>query len=126
MDRKTFHVVSLGCAKNSVDSDSIAQLLRNNNYVQVDNAKQASVIVVNTCGFIQEAREQAYKELEILAGNKKPGQTLIAAGCLTQRYGVEVVHRIPEIDGILGTHHWMDIVDMVQEIREGKFKIEFL
>lgn len=117
MTRKTFHLVSLGCAKNTVDSDSMAQLLMNDGYEPVENAKKAGVLIVNTCGFIGPAKEESLNTLKELAGKKKNGQLLIAAGCLTQRYGVEVAKQVPGIDGILGTRRWMDIVQVVGQLR---------
>ncbi len=117
MSNKTFHMVSLGCAKNTVDSDSMAQLLAGNGYRAVAEARKASVLVVNTCGFIGPAKEESLRVLAELAAKKKKGQVLIAAGCLTQRYGIEVAQRVPGIDGILGTRRWMDIVDVVEGLR---------
>jgi ribosomal protein S12 methylthiotransferase len=114
--RKTFHIVSLGCDKNSVDSDSMAHLLTVAGYELVANPRQARVLIVNTCGFISTAKEESFDTLAGLAAKKKSGQVLIAAGCLTQRYGSEVVRRVPGIDAILGTRRWMDIVDVVESL----------
>lgn len=116
MNEKTFHIVSLGCSKNSVDSDSMAQLLNAQGYISVDTPRQAHVIIVNTCGFIDAAKEESFKILADLAVKKKHGQVLIAAGCLTQRYGVEVARRVPGIDGILGTRRWMDVLEVVDNL----------
>jgi ribosomal protein S12 methylthiotransferase len=120
MKDKTFHVVTLGCAKNTVDSDSMAQLLMNTGYRLVTDAAKAGVVIVNTCGFIGPAKEESLRTLGDLAAKKREGQVLIAAGCLTQRYGVDVARRTPGIDGILGTRRWMDIVDVVQKLRDRK------
>jgi ribosomal protein S12 methylthiotransferase len=120
MSKKTFHLVSLGCAKNNVDSDSMAQLLMNDGYEPVVDPRRARVLIVNTCGFIGPAKEESLAVLGELAASKKPNQLLIAAGCLTQRYGAEVAQRVPGIDGILGTRRWMDIVDVVENLRTGK------
>ncbi len=118
MNRKTFHLVSLGCSKNTVDSDSMAQLLLSDGYKIVDKPTQASVLIVNTCGFIGPAKEESINTLRELSENKRSDQLLIAAGCLTQRYGVEVARQVPGIDGILGTRRWMDIVQVVSELRK--------
>ncbi len=118
MNRKTFHMTSLGCAKNSVDSDSMAQLLERSGYSAVSTAQQASVLIVNTCGFIGPAREESYSALSALAVGKRPDQLLIASGCLTQRYGAEVAIKVPGVDGILGTRRWMDIVEVVRQLRK--------
>lgn len=120
MSKNTFHLVSLGCSKNTVDSDSMAQLLTRDGYRFVEDPAKASVLIVNTCGFIGPAKDESYKVLGELAQGKKKNQVLIAAGCLTQRYGVEVAKRIPGIDGILGTRRWMDIVQVVEDARKGK------
>jgi ribosomal protein S12 methylthiotransferase len=120
MKAKSFHLVSLGCAKNTVDSDSMAQLLVNAGYRLEVTPERARVLIVNTCGFIGPAKEESLRVLRELAAEKQPGQVLIAAGCLTQRYGSEVARQVPGIDGVLGTRRWMDIVDIVQRLRKGK------
>ncbi|MFH1907225.1 MAG: 30S ribosomal protein S12 methylthiotransferase RimO [Chloroflexota bacterium] len=119
MNRKTFHVTSLGCAKNSVDSDSIAQLMERDGYRLVKAPQQAGVLIVNTCGFIAPARQESFAVLRALAEGKRPDQILIAAGCLTQRYGLEVTRQVPGIDGVLGTRRWMDIIEVVRQLRKG-------
>lgn len=113
------HMVSLGCAKNTVDSASMAELLARQGYQLTENPRQAEVIIVNTCGFIGLARDESFQVLGDLAERKRKGQLLIAAGCLTQRYGAQVAQRVPGIDGILGTRRWMDIVDVVQKLGRG-------
>lgn len=120
MNKNSFHIVSLGCAKNSVDSDSMAQLMVREGYQLTKKPSQAGVVIVNTCGFIGPARQESYQALTQLASRKRKGQLLIAAGCLTQRYGAEVIRRVPGIDGILGTRRWMDILEVVQKLRPEK------
>jgi ribosomal protein S12 methylthiotransferase len=115
----TFHLVSLGCAKNTVDSDSMAQLLSRDGYLPVDDPAKAKVLIVNTCGFIGPAKQESIDVLRELAAGKRNGQILIAAGCLTQRYGIEIAKQVPGIDGILGTRRWMDILQVVHELRKG-------
>ncbi len=119
MSKNTFHLVSLGCAKNTVDSDSMAQLLVRDGYRAVDNPAHANVLIVNTCGFIGPAKQESLNVLRELADGKKTNQILIAAGCLTQRYGAEVAEKVPGVDGVLGTRRWMDIVQVVRELRKG-------
>lgn len=119
MSKNTFHLVSLGCAKNTVDSDSMAQLLIRDGYRAVNDPKRASVLIVNTCGFIGPAKEESFSTLRELADLKREGQILIAAGCLTQRYGAEVAQKVPGVDGVLGTRRWMDIVQVVRQLRKG-------
>jgi ribosomal protein S12 methylthiotransferase len=117
MKTKTFYLESLGCAKNTVDSDSMAALLEADGYKSTSSPARADVLIVNTCGFIAAAREESFQELKKLSSRKKPDQVLIAAGCLTQRYGEEVAKQVKGIDGILGTRRWMDIVSVVQQAR---------
>ncbi len=119
MSKNTFHIVSLGCAKNTVDSDSMAELLQRDGYRLVQKPERASVLIVNTCGFIGPAKEESISVLRELAGSKRSGQVLIAAGCLTQRYGAQVAEQVPGLDGVLGTRRWMDIVQVVHELRQG-------
>ena len=120
MSKNTFHLVSLGCSKNTVDSDSMAQLLIRDGYRAVKKPERASVLIVNTCGFIGSARDESLRELQKLADGKRDGQLLIAAGCLTQRYGADVARQVPGVDGILGTRRWMDILQVVRELRKTK------
>jgi ribosomal protein S12 methylthiotransferase len=119
MSESSFHLVSLGCAKNTVDSESMATLMMRAGYNAVLSPDEADVLIVNTCGFIGPAKDESYTVLQELAQEKMPGQLLIAAGCLTQRYGQEVVEKIPGIDGILGTRRWMDIVKVLGKLRSG-------
>jgi ribosomal protein S12 methylthiotransferase len=114
---KRFHLVSLGCSKNTVDSESMAQLLGGAGFEATADPRQAEVLIVNTCGFIGPAKRESLDVLNNLAAHKKRGQLLIAAGCLTQRYGAEVARQVPGLDGIIGTRRWMDIVDLVQRLR---------
>ncbi len=114
---KLFHLVSLGCSKNTVDSESMAQLLGGAGFASTEDPRQAEVLIVNTCGFIGPAKKESVAVLNELASHKKRGQLLIAAGCLTQRYGAEVAKQVPGLDGIIGTRRWMDIVDLVQRLR---------
>jgi ribosomal protein S12 methylthiotransferase len=120
MKNKSFHMISLGCAKNTVDSASMAQILGTAGYQSTDDPANARVLIVNTCGFIGPAKEESFEILQELSDKKQIGQILIAAGCLTQRYGAEVAHRVHGIDGILGTRRWMDILDVVDALRNGQ------
>lgn len=117
MAKKTYYLESLGCAKNTVDSESMANLLNRDGYQAVDKPARADVILVNTCGFISAARKESLDALKRLSASKISGQILIAAGCLTQRDRDLVVREIPNLDGILGTRRWMDVLDVVNTIR---------
>lgn len=94
----------------------MATLLQAAGYTPTDRAGEAGLLIVNTCGFINPARQEAFEVLGELARKKRPGQMLIAAGCLTQRYSEMVVRQVPGIDGILGTRRWMDIVELIQQL----------
>ena len=96
----------------------MAQLLIKSGYKNVAEPDHAGVLIVNTCGFIASAKKESRQVLADLAKKKKPGQVLIAAGCLTQRYGADVPRDIPGIDGILGTRRWMDITDIVAAVEQ--------
>lgn len=119
MSQKKFFLVSLGCAKNTVDSDSMAALLTQAGYRSTDRSSQADLLIVNTCGFIGPARAESLEVLRDLARHKRRGQYLVAAGCLTERYRAEVAREVPGLDGLLGTRRWMDILEVVQGLRPG-------
>ena len=118
MKENTFHLVSLGCAKNTVDSDSMAQLLLQDGYSASEDPALADVLIVNTCGFIGPSRDESIEVLNELAEEKIEGQLLIAAGCLSQRFSEYVAEKVPAIDGMLGTRRWMDIVTVVKKLRK--------
>mgnify|MGYP000317672234 FL=1 len=120
MMSKKFYLVSLGCAKNTVDSESMASLLQQAGFGPTEKRGDADLLIVNTCGFIGPARTESIETLKDLARRKKRGQLLVAAGCLTERYREQVAAEVPGIDGILGTRRWMDIVDLVQKLRPGQ------
>jgi ribosomal protein S12 methylthiotransferase len=120
MKSKTFILISLGCAKNTVDSESMAELLGVSGYHAVEKPSKADIIIVNTCGFIQAARDESLQTLRDLAKKKKSGQKLIAAGCLTDRYRQQLTQEIDGIDGILSTRRWMDIVDLTSSLEENR------
>ncbi|MEJ2758760.1 MAG: hypothetical protein P8046_09800, partial [Anaerolineales bacterium] len=103
-----------------MDSESIGQLMLNGGYTHTIDPTEANVLIVNTCGFIGPAKEESYQVLSDLAELKNGDQLLIAAGCLTQRYGEEVVQKVPKIDGVLGTRRWMDILELVNKLRGRK------
>lgn len=95
----------------------MAQLLQREGYQPSLSPKAAEVLIVNTCGFIGPAKEESYQVLSELAANKRDGQWLIAAGCLSQRYGAEVIEQVPGIDALLGTRRWMDVLQLIDKLR---------
>ena len=118
-DFPTYYLQSLGCAKNTVDSHSMASLLGQSGYQGITDPSQASVLIVNTCGFIEAARQESVETLQELSRNKKGQQILIAAGCLTEQYTQMLVDSVPGINGILGCRRWMDIINLIHTIRAG-------
>ena len=117
--RQSYHLVTLGCPKNEVDSDGMEMLLRQADFGVSADAGQADVLIVNTCGFLEAAKEESIGVLQELADGKGRHQMLIAAGCLAQRNGEEVLARVPEVDGLLGTRRWMDVVELIKQVRGG-------
>lgn len=118
--KRQFYLLSLGCSKNTVDSESMAALLNKDGYAGVMASADASVMIVNTCGFIEAAREESIAALRDLVAQKQSDQLVIAAGCMAQRYGSQVVEWVPGLDGIIGTRRWMDIVPFIHELRRRK------
>jgi len=114
--RKRFYLLSLGCPKNTVDSEAVSTLLQDAGWRGVGQPEDADVLIVNTCGFIEPAREESYSALRDLARGKRHGQRLLAIGCLSQRYGEEVARQVPGVDGCLGTREWATIVPCVQQL----------
>ena len=98
----------------------MASLLHEAGFRGTIDPDDASVLIVNTCGFIEEARQESIGALRELAALKGPNQLLIAAGCMAQRYGSEVVEWAPGVDGVIGTRRWMDIVPFVRKLRRRK------
>ncbi|MFW5708629.1 MAG: 30S ribosomal protein S12 methylthiotransferase RimO [Chloroflexota bacterium] len=115
-----FYLVSLGCSKNTVDSESIAQVLHQNGMRSVGDPDRAEVLIVNTCGFIDAAKEESINALRELVEMKRGKQMVIAAGCLSQRYGADLVQHVPGLDGVIGTRRWMDIFDLITRLRTRK------
>lgn len=115
MRSKTFHIVSLGCAKNTVDTHSMTELLQKAGYTPVEKPNSATILIVNTCGFIQPAREESIQVLNELAQHKKANQVLIAAGCMVELYRQMLRDAIPGIDSFISTRRWMDIPRVVED-----------
>jgi len=111
------HLTTLGCPKNQVDSELMLGLLSEAGFPLVEQAEDAECLIVNTCAFIDRAREESVQTILELARLKEQGRcrALIVTGCLTQRYGAEVMREMPEIDGILGTSNLPAIVELVRQ-----------
>lgn len=115
--------ISLGCSKNLIDTEVMLGILRENNFELTNEPAEADVLIVNTCAFIQSAKEESINTILTMAGYKdiKQGkcQALIVAGCLGQRYKQELLDELPEADAIVGTGAWHRIMEAVEEALKG-------
>ena len=116
-NKDNYFLLSLGCSKNSVDSESMAQLLQRQGMDGCAKPEDAEVLIVNTCGFINSAKQESINALRELAEAKRSDQLVIAAGCLSQRYGQALAQEVPGLDGVIGTRRWMDIFDLIKRLR---------
>lgn len=119
---KTFAMISLGCAKNLVNSEQMLYLMSEAGYTLVPEAEGADLAIVNTCGFIDAAKSEAIDNILELAELKKQGKLggLIVTGCLTQRYKDSILQELPEIDAVLGVGNFKDIVAAANSVMEGR------
>lgn len=120
------YFVSLGCDKNLVDSEKMLAILDRAGYELTERPEEAEIIVVNTCAFIHDAKEESIETLLELAAFKETGrcQVLIAAGCLAERYKEEMLEEMPEIDGIIGTTAYDSVLEVVEQTLQGKQSIK--
>ena len=111
-------MVSLGCAKNQVDAEIMLGQIKNRNHEIVVDPDEAKVIVVNTCAFIESAREEAINAILEMASKKTTGSLkyLIVTGCLAQRHAEDIKKYIPEVDGIIGVGGFDKICDCIDEL----------
>ncbi len=112
--------VSLGCAKNLVDTEVMIAKLAAKGWQLESDADRADTVVINTCAFIDPAKAESTQTILEHAARKQRGQQLIVAGCLAQRYGSQLQALIPEIDGIVGTGAYTGIADVLQEAQAGR------
>jgi ribosomal protein S12 methylthiotransferase len=116
----TFYLLTLGCPKNVYDSEGISEILLQADYRSTDDPSRADVLIVNTCGFLQVAKDESMAALQELAAQKKKNQLLIAAGCMAQRFGSDITHQVKGLDGLIGTRAWADIVPFIRKLRAEK------
>lgn len=114
--------ISLGCPKNTVDTELMLGFLKEEGFDIVDEAVEADVIIVNTCGFITAAKEESIEVIFDVARLKKGGNRpyILVAGCLSQRYGKELLNEMPEIDGVMGTNEVANVAQIVRRILSGE------
>ena len=118
--RRSFHLVSLGCAKNTVDSEAMEQLLLAAGHRRAESATAADLLIVNTCGFIESAKQESIDTLLELGADKRPDQQLIAAGCLVERYPRDLQAELPTIDAFLGARNWASLPSVVSALEEAR------
>jgi ribosomal protein S12 methylthiotransferase len=112
-----YHLISLGCPKNTVDAQGMARLLNAVGHIPTEEAQAADLLIVNTCGFIAEAREESLTVLRELAATKRPDQWLVVAGCMAQ-YTPEMLRQaVPELSGLLGTRRWSEVLALVEKMQ---------
>ncbi len=109
--------IQLGCSKNKVDGEIMITNLQNAGYLMVDNEEDSDVIIINTCGFIKSAKEEAISEILNAASYDKK---VIVTGCLAQRYQEEILESFPEVDGVLGIHDTKHIAEAVSRVLQGE------
>ncbi len=117
----TVGLISLGCSKNRIDSEQMLGVLRANGYQIVSDPAKAEVIIVNTCGFIQSAKEEAISTLFEMAEYKKSGKCrlLVATGCFAQRYPEAIREEMPEVDAIMGVNEYQKLCQAIEEAGAG-------
>lgn len=118
--KKKIGLVSLGCPKNLVDSEIMLGALKNKGYEIVSDEKQADIIIVNTCGFIESAKQESIDTiLEMAALKGHTCELLIVTGCLAQRYKKTILDEIPEVDAVAGTGNYREIASVIRKAYEG-------
>jgi ribosomal protein S12 methylthiotransferase len=120
MKNKTIHMTTLGCDKNSIDSEMMLGLIQEKQYRIEADPQNAEIIIVNTCCFIQSAKEQSIEYILEFTQHKISGKCklLIVAGCMAERYHKELNEEIPEIDGFLGVGHFDNILDLINSFED--------
>jgi ribosomal protein S12 methylthiotransferase len=114
-----FYIASLGCPKNTVDSNAMAVLLQRAGYEPTLDSAEADLVIVTTCGFIEPARDESLETLEDLAATLRPAQRLVAAGCWAQRSPELLQSEVPRIDAVLGTRSWAEMVPLAKSLALG-------
>lgn len=118
MKPNTFYILSLGCAKNLVDSNVLAQLLEEEGLTYAHSANQAEFLLINTCGFIQDARQESIDTINESIEKKKSGQKIIATGCLAERWKESFLKSYPDVVGMIGTRNLADIIPLIRELQQ--------
>lgn len=116
--KTTIGFVNLGCSKNQVDSEVMLGMLAADGFALTDNPKKAEVVIINTCGFIEEAKQESIDTIIAHGKLKEAGscRVLIAAGCLAQRYQGDLLKQLPELDGVVGTGEFGKIAEICRDL----------
>ena len=119
--------ISLGCDKNLADSEEMLGMLVENGYEITNEESEAEVIVINTCAFIHDAKEESVNSILEMAQYKENGKlkVLLVTGCLAQRYQKEITEEIPEVDAVLGTGSWDELIQALDKVFEGEKYLDF-
>ncbi len=120
-------IVSLGCSKNLIDSEVMAKSILNNDFELIGDVQTAEIIIVNTCGFIDSAKQESIDTILEMSDYKKIGKckALIASGCLAERYREDLIKELPELDAIIGTGDYKDITEVMQRVLAGEKVIRY-
>lgn len=113
---RTYHLTTLGCAKNQVDSEKIEAMLAEAGYVAADGADDADVVMVNTCAFIEDARRESVETILEVQEGRREGARTIVLGCMAQRFGVDVESALPEVDAVLGLDRYGQLVETMDNL----------
>lgn len=118
---KKVGIVSLGCPKNLVDSEVMLGLIKDAGYEITNDEKEADVIIVNTCGFIDSAKQESINTILEMAQYKKDSRKyLIVTGCMAERYKEEIMKEMPEVDAVVGTGNYGEIADVLERVAKGE------
>ncbi len=119
--------ISLGCDKNLADSEDMLGMLVEKGYEITNEEKEAEVIVINTCAFIHDAKEESVNSILEMARYKETGRlkALLVTGCLAQRYQKEITEEIPEVDAVLGTGSWDELIQALDKVFDGEKYLDF-
>ena len=125
--REAIGMISLGCNKNQVDTEQMLYPLVHNGYTMVEEAEDADLLIINTCGFIDAAKEESIQAILEAAELKQRGKVrrVLVTGCLSQRYGEELAKELPEVDGFIGVNQYGDIARIVERVLSGERVQEF-
>jgi len=114
---KKIHITTLGCFKNQVDSDVLSGQLVNRNFIITENPEEADVVIVNTCGFIEDAKKESIDAIfeAVELKNRNGSKKVLVSGCLSQRYKEDITNEITEVDGVFGTEDYKGILKFLGE-----------